>query len=387
MRKLALIAALGAFAFPAAAQQITTPVSVSIAPLVIDNANSVSQRNGANAQGFHVYNNFADSLDGEWADIAWSGNVLSVGTNANGTGVTRGMQFIVGGVAVANFSTARDLLWNSDNAHDIGASGANRPRSIFAGTNISAGSNISLTGANGKVTATYIQVTSGTGNAGYLFGTTGTFQSALDGNFTWNNNATTNSFTLTAACVTATPCVQVGASNSATPIAQVIQGQGSRAGTDTNVAGGNLTIAAGQGTGNPAGSSLILQAPLAVGSGSGAQTMTTVQTITAAGGTVSALPFTGSAFIPNGSAPTPTGTCTHGAQVGANTAGSVVLTCTAQTIILTFATTAPHGWICAFYDQTTTADTVKQTSNGTGSCTGTGTTAASDVVLFTATPF
>jgi len=69
--------------------------------------------------------------------------------------------------------------------------------------------------------------------------------------------------------------LQQGAANSATPVAQTLQAQGSRAGTDTNVGGGNYTIASGNGTGTGAVSSLILQSPVAVASGTGAQTMTT----------------------------------------------------------------------------------------------------------------
>jgi len=93
------------------------------------------------------------------------------------------------------------------------------------------------------------------------------------------------------------------------------------------------------------------------------------------------------ALIAGGSAPTATGTCTRGAQVGGNTSGSIVLTCTSQTVILTFSTTAPHGWLCDASDQTTIADNMKQTANSTTSCTLTGTTAASDVVLFHAVAF
>lgn len=67
--------------------------------------------------------------------------------------------------------------------------------------------------------------------------------------------------------------------NIASPIAQTYQAQGSRPGTDTNTAGGNLTITSGGGTGNSAITSLIFQSPIAVGSGTGAQTQTTGLTI------------------------------------------------------------------------------------------------------------
>jgi hypothetical protein len=66
----------------------------------------------------------------------------------------------------------------------------------------------------------------------------------------------------------------------ATPPAQTLATTGSRAGTDTNVGGANLTIQSGTGTGTGTASSLILQAPVTVASGSGAQTQTTVVTVT-----------------------------------------------------------------------------------------------------------
>lgn len=67
--------------------------------------------------------------------------------------------------------------------------------------------------------------------------------------------------------------------NSATPAAIVLGGTGSRSGTDTNVAGANLTLRSGIGTGNSTGSSLIFQTPTTTTSGTGAQTSTTRLTI------------------------------------------------------------------------------------------------------------
>ena len=88
--------------------------------------------------------------------------------------------------------------------------------------------------------------------------------------------------------------------------------------------------------------------------------------------------------VAGGSAPTLTGTCTTSTQVGGNTAGSFAATCTAQTVIITFATTAPNGWVCNAQDETTSADTMKQTAHSTTSCTFTGTTVAADVIVFDA---
>jgi hypothetical protein len=69
--------------------------------------------------------------------------------------------------------------------------------------------------------------------------------------------------------------LQMGAAAAASPVAQTLQAQGSRAGTDTNTAGGNLTIQSGNGTGTATPSILYLKSPIKVGSGTGAQTQTT----------------------------------------------------------------------------------------------------------------
>ncbi len=79
--------------------------------------------------------------------------------------------------------------------------------------------------------------------------------------------------------------LQHGDVNSATPVAQTVQAQGSRSGTDTNVGGANLTIQSGTGTGSGAISSVIIKAPTAGSTGTAAQTMTTSATFTSGGTT------------------------------------------------------------------------------------------------------
>lgn len=67
---------------------------------------------------------------------------------------------------------------------------------------------------------------------------------------------------------------QFGDAAAASPVAQTVQAQGSRSGTDTNVGGGNFTVQSGQGTGTGTASSLIFRSPVLAASGTGAQTMT-----------------------------------------------------------------------------------------------------------------
>lgn len=178
--------------------------------------------------------------------------------------------------------------------------------------------------------------------------------------------------------------LQLGKPANATPVANTLTiGESSRAGTDTNIAGANGTIQSGNGTGNAAVSGVTIQAPTAVASGSGAQTQTSVAVFKTTGVTITP------GIIAGGSAPTLTGTCATTTQVGGNTAGSFVTSagCSATTVIITFATTAPNGWVCDASDETTSADSLKQTGHTTTSCTLTGTTAAADVVVFHASAF
>lgn len=69
--------------------------------------------------------------------------------------------------------------------------------------------------------------------------------------------------------------IQLGNPNAASPVNQTLSTQGSRGGTDTNVAGGNLVIQAGLGTGSATGSTLILQTPHATTTGTTAQSANT----------------------------------------------------------------------------------------------------------------
>jgi hypothetical protein len=101
---------------------------------------------------------------------------------------------------------------------------------------------------------------------------------------------------------------------------------------------------------------------------------------TANGGTGSS----NGSLISTGTPPTTAGsTCTAiGTQVGGNTAGRLVATCTAQTLVLTFATTAPNGWSCKASDQTTPADAMNQNGSTATTATLIGTTAAGDTISF-----
>ena len=109
--------------------------------LARDAAGILAQRNGTAKQALRVYNT---NLSGapEWAEFDWitSGgtNTLRIGTNLSGTGAARPIDFVTGGVARWQISAAGHLMSAgvTDNAYDIGASGANRPRHIYTGSSI-----------------------------------------------------------------------------------------------------------------------------------------------------------------------------------------------------------------------------------------------------------
>lgn len=176
--------------------------------------------------------------------------------------------------------------------------GSSKLLELFAGSSGTT-SEFSVT-ASGNATASgaYTGASFNTNvNTGYLqFNTHAYIQGAgTDGFISVNNNAGTQTAFLGAP---ANATLQLGTANAASPVAQTVRAQGSRSGTDSNVGGGNLTVTAGNGTGNGAISSLILQSPVAVGSGTGAQTQTTGLTIKG-GQAVLAGPYT-VATLPTG---------------------------------------------------------------------------------------
>jgi hypothetical protein len=122
------------------------------ATLAGEASNILAQRNGTNAQAFRVYNTFTDASNYERGAFLWSSNVLTIAAEAAGTGSaaraielssgTNGISFRVGGTA--RWSINGSGHWNAatDNTYDIGASGANRPRFIYAGLNVVAGGSL-----------------------------------------------------------------------------------------------------------------------------------------------------------------------------------------------------------------------------------------------------
>ena len=119
-------------------------------------ANTLALRNGAGVpQTFRVYNTFLGTTANEWFEIDWktSAGTVRLFTMHGGTGVARNIDISAGGTLYFGAGTSSPIRmysngverWNisatghfiaaADNTYDIGASGANRPRDIYAGGN------------------------------------------------------------------------------------------------------------------------------------------------------------------------------------------------------------------------------------------------------------
>ena len=59
------------------------------ATLTSDQSHTLAQRNGVNAQTFRLYNTYTDASNYERGFLQWNSNVLEIGTESGGTGVTR----------------------------------------------------------------------------------------------------------------------------------------------------------------------------------------------------------------------------------------------------------------------------------------------------------
>lgn len=114
-----------------------------------DAADTLAQRRGTNAQNLRVYNTFTDASNYERVSIGWNANTLTIAAENAGTGSNRGItlqgkaetivESTLSQVTLKTSGSARWFVSASgvfgaavDNTLDIGASGANRPRSIYS---------------------------------------------------------------------------------------------------------------------------------------------------------------------------------------------------------------------------------------------------------------
>jgi len=100
-----------------------------------DAANTLAQRNGANAQAFNIYNTYTNASNYERGSVRWSSNVLEIGTEAAGTGAQRDFLLFRGssslrlGSSQLTVSGVNIVPWVAG-AIDLGAA-SNTWRNIF----------------------------------------------------------------------------------------------------------------------------------------------------------------------------------------------------------------------------------------------------------------
>lgn len=149
-----------------------------------------------------------------------------------------------------------------------------------------AGTVITLGGSHPIITDGQSRITFGPFNSTLAFGDNSTnYLYYMDGSglvarsngyYAFSNSATRADTTVdTWLRKAAAATLQQGDANAASPVAQTLQAQGARSGTDSNVGGADYTVRSGNGTGTGTLSSLVLQSPVATASGTGAQTLTT----------------------------------------------------------------------------------------------------------------
>lgn len=244
-----------------------------------------------------------------------SGNAATVTTNANLTG---GVTSVGNAATVITNANLTGPITSSGNATSIASQTGTgtkfvvdtSPALVTPDIGTATGTALTLSGllkvGNGTAAP---QVQIGTATQGFWAVSSSSIGLSVTNSFNTDFNWTSGQFKISAAAAelllgtssdarfgrVAADSFRFGAPNSASPLAQTLQASGSRSGTDTNTGGANMTIKSGPGTGTGAISSLILQSPVVVASGTGAQTQTTGLTIKGGmavlvGYTVSTLP-------------------------------------------------------------------------------------------------
>lgn len=158
------------------ASQILIGASQDVA-LNRDAANTLALRNSTSAQTFNLYNTYTDASNYERAVFDWQGtaNVLTIGTGKLGTGSTRNLQFVIGGVVKADFGISTANWWTF----------------TAAGLNVSGGA----IQAGGLIqSSSYVQAGASApgGSGGFYIGGNGGLSSNAAGIFTLTNNAGTD---------------------------------------------------------------------------------------------------------------------------------------------------------------------------------------------------
>lgn len=140
--------------------------------LVRDAGGILAQRISTSPQNFRIYNTFTDLSNYERLEIGWSANVVHIYPSGAGTGsASRELQIGGNGNNTISLVMGGTIRWYmegttghlkafADNTYDIGAGGANRPRSIYCADFVQVGQRLLNATAFG-VTGFGIQPNSG----------------------------------------------------------------------------------------------------------------------------------------------------------------------------------------------------------------------------------
>jgi hypothetical protein len=124
----------------------TIPLS-ALPPPLIGSANLIEQRNGTTAQRFNLYTTFNDASNYKRISLYGSSGDYFIDANGAGTGTSTGDLYLrntgthsirlwTGGSERWRVENNGQLSAGTDNSWDIGATGANRPRTGYFGTSV-----------------------------------------------------------------------------------------------------------------------------------------------------------------------------------------------------------------------------------------------------------
>lgn len=155
-----------------------------------DAADTLAQRNGANAQTFRVYNTFTDASNYERGFLRWSSGRFQIGQEAAGSGASRSLNIFQAHNRQIEFSSAGLYIW-----HDTGSSATSGfiPGELRLCTNkLGFGSgNVSTSSDAGivRTAAAKLKVTDGSTGTGQLVFIVPTTDPAVAGAL-WNDAGT-----------------------------------------------------------------------------------------------------------------------------------------------------------------------------------------------------
>jgi len=127
--------------------------------LVDEGANILAQQNGANGQTYRLYNSNDGAGNTERLTFTWISNVAFIYSEQAGSGTSREVRIGTTGANQLSFFTnnairfvvnsSGHLVTNTDNANDIGASGATRPRNVYVAGSVIPDKAVSLLSTGG----------------------------------------------------------------------------------------------------------------------------------------------------------------------------------------------------------------------------------------------